>query len=362
VLQVGATILAGRHQHHVRHWDGLGIALLAAGPLLLVARRRYPVGVLAGTFATTLAYSTIGYARGPIWTALIVAFATAIITGHRRAAQVSLAAGYVGFLWLRPALGRESGPGAAAALGLLAWLLLLWSGAEAIRFRRERAVEAARMREEEAERRAGDERLRIAREVHDLVAHNMSLINVQASTALHLMDREPDRARVALEAIKSASKDALVELRSVLGVLRRADEDAPRSPTPGIDRLDELVAGAAGAGLAVDVIIEGDRRALPPTADVAAYRIVQEALTNVTRHAGASAATVRLEYGDLDVVVQVDDNGQGGASAAPIRAGRNGIAGMKERAAILGGTLQAGPRPEGGFRVRAWLPVEDVWT
>jgi signal transduction histidine kinase len=218
------------------------------------------------------------------------------------------------------------------------------------------------MREEEAERRAGEERLRIAREVHDLVAHNMSLINVQASTALHLMDREPDRARAALEAIKSASKDALLELRSVLGVLRRAGEDAPRSPTPGIDRLDDLVAGAAGAGLAVEVIVDGERRSLPPTADLAAYRIVQEALTNVTRHADASAAIVRLEYGDADVVVQVDDNGQSGASSVPIRAGSNGIAGMKERAAVLGGTLQAGPRPEGGFRVRAWLPFEDVRT
>jgi signal transduction histidine kinase len=358
LLQVGGTYLTGRHQPHARHLDLLGLALLAAGPLMLVARRRWPVGVLAGTFSTTLAYSTIGYVRGPIWTALIVAFGTAVITGHRRAAQVSLAAGYVGFLWLRPALGRGGGPGAAAAFGLLAWLLL--SVAEVIRSRRERAAEVARTREEEAERRATEERLRIAREVHDLVAHNMSLINVQASTALHLMDREPDRARVALEAIKAASKDALVELRSVLGVLRRADEDPPRMPTAGVDRLDELVAGAAGAGLVVNVIVDGDRRSLPPTADLAAYRIIQEALTNITRHADVRAATVRLEYGDADLVVQVDDDGRGSPSGSRLGAGGNGIAGMRERAAVLGGTLQAGRRPDGGFRVRAWLPVEHV--
>jgi signal transduction histidine kinase len=248
------------------------------------------------------------------------------------------------------------------ALALLAWLLCLLSVAEVIRYRRERAIQAARTREEAAERRASEERLQIAREVHDLVAHNMSLINVQAGTALHLMDREPDRARMALEAIKAASKDALVELRSVLGVLRRAGEDAPRSPTPGIERLDDLVMAAAGSGLAVDVQIQGDRRALPPTADLAAYRIVQEALTNIARHAGAKAATVRLEYGAADVVVQVDDDGRGSGSGASDHPGGNGITGMRERAAVLGGTLQAGPRPGGGFRVRAWLPLEDVRT
>jgi signal transduction histidine kinase len=367
------------HRTGIHQWDALGVVLLGVGPVLLVVRRRWPVAVLAGTFAATLAYSTIGYVPGPIWMALIVAFVTAIITGHRRASQVTLVAGYVGFLWLRPALGRGGGPAPQAALGLLAWLLVLMGGSEAIRFRRERAVETARTRAEEAERRASQERLRIAREIHDLVAHNMSMINVQASTALHLIDREPERAQVALEAIKSASKDALVELRSVLGVLRRADEDAPRSPTPGVDRLEELVANAAGAGLAVDMVVDGNRRPLPPTADLAAYRIVQEALTNITRHARATAATIRLEYGTRDLVVQVDDNGQGGpagtsattsaTTSAAASAGMdgegmdgNGIAGMRERAVVLGGTLQAGRRPEGGFRVRAWLPVGEGAT
>jgi signal transduction histidine kinase len=381
LIQVGGTFLASHHhQTHVHHWDALAGVLLAAGPVALVVRRRWPVAVLAVAFLTTLAYGTIGYGPGPVWAGLIVAFGTAVITGHRRAAQVSLVCGYVLFLWLRAVLGWARGPSAAASLGLLAWLLFLLSVAETIRIRRERAVDAARTREEEARRRASEERLAIAREVHDVVAHHISLINVQASTALHLMEGEPERARAALEAIKAASKDALVDLRSVLGVLRRVDEESPRSPTPGIDRLNDLVATAAAAGLAVEVIVDGTRQQLPPTADVAAYRIVQEALTNVTRHAHAAAVTVRIEYGERDLLVEVDDDGRGSRAARPGEpegngtAGNattgsarvsnattgNGIAGMRERATVLGGTLQAGPRPEGGFKVRAWLPVEAI--
>ncbi len=200
----------------------------------------------------------------------------------------------------------------------------------------------------------------MARDLHDVVAHNISVINVQANTALHLMDRQPERARSALTTINDVSKQALVELRSVLGVLRDIDESAPRAPSPGLARLGDLVDNAAAAGLAVHIEEAQPPAPLPADVDLAAYRIVQEALTNSARHSGGTRATVRVSYSDGAAIVEVDDDGAGRLAGRPsARDGRpgNGIAGMTERAKALGGTLQAGPRPEGGFRVRAWLPV-----
>src|SRR5205085_9810860 len=222
------------------------------------------------------------YARGPMFAALIVAFITVLMAGRRRLAWFSVAAGFVSFLWLGELFGtqRTSRPGAA---GLAAWLLVLAGTGEMLRFRRGRAAARARTVEEEARRRTSEERLRIARDLHDVVAHNTSLINVRAGSALHLMDQQPERARSPLSAIKDASKETLVELRSVLGVLRQVDEAAPRTPAPGLGRLDEVVARATSAGLPVHVEVEGAANGLPPGVDLAAYRIVQEAITNVTR-------------------------------------------------------------------------------
>ena len=196
--------------------------------------------------------------------------------------------------------------------------------------------------------------MRIARELHDVLAHNISLISVQAGVALHLMDDQPEQARTALTAIKQASREALGELRSVLDVLRQADDDAlPRSPTPGLDGLDQLVARAGAAGLPVETVVEGNRRSLPAGVDLASYRIVQEALTNTMRHAAASRATVTVALGPDTVSVEVTDDGRGGAHTDG-----HGLCGMRERAAALGGTFDAGSRPDGGFRVRARLPIE----
>jgi signal transduction histidine kinase len=217
-------------------------------------------------------------------------------------------------------------------------------------------LEAERTHAEEDRRRAGEERLRIARELHDVLAHNISLINVQAGVALHLMDEQPGQSRTALAAIKQASNDALHELRSVLDILRQGT-DAPRSPTSGLDSLDGLVANAASAGLAVSTRVEGTPRPLPTGVDLAAFRIVQEALTNVTRHAGQATASVLVAYGDGELTVQVDDDGRGATRQGAEAAGGNGIRGMRERAAALGGQLDAGPRPGGGFRVAARLPL-----
>jgi signal transduction histidine kinase len=223
---------------------------------------------------------------------------------------------------------------------------------------RQRRLAAERSQAEETRRRAGEERMRIARELHDVLAHNISLINVQAGVALHLMDEQPGQSRGALVAIKQASNDALGELRSVLDVLRQGDEAPPRTPASGLAHLDRLVAGAEATGLEVRTRVEGTPRPLPAGTDLAAYRIVQESLTNVTRHAGPASATVLIAYGEQELTVQVDDDGRG--VAADGSGSGNGIRGMRERVAALGGELTTGPRPGGGFRVRARLPLDAV--
>ena len=245
------------------------------------------------------------------------------------------------------------------ALWLGVSLILLLAAAEVIRSRSQRLAALERSRQEELRRRAGEERMAMARDLHDVVAHSISVINVQANTALHLMDRQPDRARSALTTINEVSKQALVELRSVLGVLREADQSAPRAPAPGLARLADLVDTAAAAGLAVRVEESGPRAPLPADVDLAAYRIVQEALTNTARHSGGANATVRIAYSQAALVVEVDDDGAlrpAGRSPVHVNGSGRGIAGMTERAAALGGSLRAGPRPGGGYQVAAMLP------
>jgi len=198
--------------------------------------------------------------------------------------------------------------------------------------------------------------LRMARDLHDSLGHYLSLISVQSGVALNLNQQLPEQARAALAAVKQASKDALGELRSALDILRQDGEPAPRAPAPGMARLGDLVSQVSAPVLEVRAETEGAVRPLPFGVEVAAYRIVQEALTNVARHAGPATATVRLTYGEQDLTVQVDDNGRGPA-ARPPRAVGTGITGMRERVAALGGELYAGPRPGGGFRVQARLPV-----
>ena len=357
MLQVGITVVAARHQPERRDLDVLGLALLAAGPVALAWRRRWPAGVLLVVLASTLAYWSIGYGRGPVFLALIAAYVTAVLAGRRSVAWATLPVGYVAFLWLPAVLDTDDAPTLAQALGLAAWLIALGTSTEVLRARRDRAADAARTEEEERLRRASEERLRIARELHDVVAHHLSLINVQAGVALHLLDQGPEHTRPALTAIKGASKDALDELRGVLDVLRGGEEAAPRTPAPTLADLPAVVARAAAAGLAVRVRTDGPARPLPRPVERAAYRIVQEAVTNVVRHAGARSAVVGLAYGDDALVVQVDDDGPGTTAPGPAGAGR-GLAGMRERAAALGGRLEAGPRPGRGFRVRAELPLD----
>jgi signal transduction histidine kinase len=243
-------------------------------------------------------------------------------------------------------------------LALGGWLAVLVITAEVVRLRRERAADARSARAVDARRRASEERLQMARDLHDVIGHNISLINVQAGVGLDLMDTQPEAARAALGAIKTVSKEALGELRAMLAALRNAEEDAPRAPTPGLDRLDELVELTRAAGISVVLHTIGEPRALPAAVDLAAYRIVQESLTNVARHACSATATVRLAYGVDGLDVEVSDDGQaamGNGSGLPGTG--SGIAGMRERALALGGQFSAGPCARGGFTVSAHLPL-----
>jgi signal transduction histidine kinase len=355
VFGVVGTVGAAGEQPTARPPDAVAWALLTVAAGALVERRRRPAAVLGVTAAATVAWLAAGYPYGPMFLPLSVATYTlaAATPWERLPALVGCLAGLLAVV---VAIGVGDGrvwrweelPGV-----LLAWLALLgvplWVGAAA-RARRGRAAEEER-------RRADDERLRVARELHDVVSHSIAMINFRAGVALHVLDRRPEQAREALVAIRHASAGAMQELRATVGVLRQpGGGDRSRAAVPGLARLDELVAGVARAGPPVRVEVDGEPAELPPAVDLAAYRVVQESLTNVVRHAGPARATVRLAYGPADLVVEVSDDG----AAAPEVArpgGGHGIAGMRERVAALGGELRAGPRPQGGFQVRARLPL-----
>jgi signal transduction histidine kinase len=367
VVDVCVSLVATGWGHRVHHHSlpqAGAYVLLAAGGAALIARRRYPVSVLLVTLVTAIWAEALGARMA--WLAVIVAFFTAVLARQRAAAIASLVVGYVASVWPPWLIGQPGHATVAFALGLAAGLTFLLIVAELLRIRSQRAAALARSRAEELRRRASEERLRMARDLHDVVAHNIAVINVQANTALYLMERQPERARSALATINDVSKQALVELRSILGVLRDVDAGgtpvAPRAPATGLARLGDLVDHAAAAGLAVRIEEHGQRTALPADVDLTAYRIIQEALTNSARHSGGGQATVRLGYGHDALRVEVDDDGRpgpGGPPAAPANGSGHGIAGMTERAAALGGTLEAGPRPEGGFEIRAWLPLRE---
>jgi signal transduction histidine kinase len=373
-VQVAGTLVYSEGEPTRWSMDAFAYLLLLAGPAALLPRRRWPEGAVAVTLAAAAGYAASGYPRGPAGLpAFAFAVVSAIMMGRRAFAWGALALGYAALVWL-PSLVPDEVERArsfANAVANLAWLPLLVAASEIARSRLERRAERARTAREEARRRVSEERIRIARELHDVLAHNISLINVQSGVALHLLDQRPEQARPALEAINQASDAALGELRSVLDVLSRGAGGeggpdptgawVPSAPAAGLRDLDGLLRRTRAAGLDVDLAIEGERRQVPAGVDLAAFRIVQEALTNVVRHAGGDArATVHLTYHPAELVVRVDDDGAGRATGGPGRAtpagvGR-GIAGMRERVQALGGTFTAGPRPGRGFRVQARFP------
>lgn len=341
--------------------------LLAGSAAVLSVRRRHPAAVLVVTTACATAYPHLGYApTGPFILPMMIALFTAASLGLR-----AWAFGVGGvFLAIFLIFGVLIGSAPREAVGWVpGWLVAVLVAGEVARARHEylaeaqqRAAEAERTREQAALRRATEERLQVAREVHDVLSHSISMINVQAGVALHLMDTKPEQARTALVAIKQASKDALRDLRTTLGVLRDVDRpDGDRAPAGGLHRLEEMQAGAKAAGLELEIITTGEARELPAGVDLAAYRIVQESVSNIIRHSGASTGTISLQFSPTDLVIVVDnDAGTPGRAESQGAGAGNGIRGMRERAEALGGDLDAGPRPDGGFRVRARLPLGDA--
>jgi signal transduction histidine kinase len=339
--------------------DLLSSVVLVLPALATAARARFPVAVLAVATLGLVVYQVRGYPGvAPALTVMVALFAT-VRAGHRWPAGVAVAVSLLGGFAGELAAPGDPDQGVFQRwLLLVGWLLASCVAAELSRQRRhqlglveERAATAERTREETARRRADEERLRIARDLHDALTHSISLINVQAGVAVHLARKNGEAVPEALVTIQETGREAMRELRATLEVLR-ADDTAGGA---GLDRLDRLVEGARKAGLPVTVTVNGLPRDLPAPVDRTAYRIVQEALTNVTRHAGPASAAVRLDYGECELSVRVDDDGTG--SGAPGGTGV-GLVGMRERVAALGGSLHAGPRSGTGFSVRATLPME----
>ncbi|HEX8347648.1 MAG TPA: histidine kinase [Actinoplanes sp.] len=339
------------------------VALAAVHGGALVLRRVTPVGVLAAQAVTAVAYVAIGMPVFMLGPAILVTLYTAAVRLTRRAALVSLASAEAVtavLLWAGPSFPGVASWVQFAALLTGAWFLgdivRRWQAAAAVHARR--AVELEKARDDLARLAVNAERVRIARELHDVVAHSMSVIAMHAGTGRLAAARDPEAARRALEVVEESSRTALDEMRRLVGVLRDADDDAPDlAPAPGLAGVHELVAQVAAAGVQVDVRTDGDLAAVPEGVSLAAYRIVQEALTNVVRHAGPTRVRLTVAVGDDRVRLEVSDEGGRRAATAAAHGGAgHGTVGMRERAGLYGGELSIGPGPDGGWRVAGWLP------
>lgn len=363
--------IAARQEAGSKDPDALAFLLGVAIAAPLLVRRRWPLVVFLASAVLLIAYHALEYPAIGLALPLAPALYTAAATGHVKAVIVVITALELWALAWRVLGEGESLVSAIFSqtlfeVALVAAVLLL---AEALRSRRAWMAEVAERhrrteidREREAERRVEQERLRIAREMHDVLAHTIAVIGVQAGVAAEALADSPEDARGPLRSIRDKSREAMAEIRATVGILREARDDAPRSPAPGLAQLEELVGAAEGADVRVEVAVAGAARPLPPVVDLTAYRIVQESLTNVLRHAGATLARVAIRYEPDALVIQVDDDGGGAANGMPSAENGHGLAGMRERATAIGGRLQAGPAPDsdGGFRVSAWLPTERV--
>ncbi|MGW5973434.1 sensor histidine kinase [Streptomyces sp. NPDC055186] len=330
-----------------------GYALLAIGGLALGARRRAPVAVLAVTGLCAVGYQAAGFDAPAV--AYLFAVYAAVRAGHRTVTVVAS----VAMLALLPLAAlasglRDTGEVFAQARGALeiAWLIAAGAAGEALRQAERRADEAERTREETARRRADEERLRIARELHDSLTHQISVIKVQAEVAVHVARRRGEEVPPSLLAIQEAGREASRELRATLEALRDDDTAPPR----GLDDVPELVEWARTFGLDATLTIEGQRHGVSAAVDRTVYRIVQESLTNVARHADATTASVRIDCRPDALVIRVDDDGRATSATAPVPG--LGLLGMRERVTALGGRLRAEPRGEGGFTIQAELPVD----
>jgi signal transduction histidine kinase len=338
--------------------------LVTAAGIALAVRRRWPVGVWAFTVVLVSAYSMLGYVYGAALIAPTIALYAAVAVSRLQRAVVLGAVSIVVLMAVGGVLGPFPALGGPVNVVPFEMLVAVGMGMATANRRayiaevQDRAERAERSRDEEARRRVDSERLRIARELHDVVAHTMATISVQAAAAAHVLVDPPKEAAESIAAIRAASKEGLRELRTILNILRQADDRDQVQPTPGLNQLDVLVGTIRRAGVATKVSIAGELPPLPPAVDVAAYRIIQESLTNVLRHAGPATATVTLAVRDGCLNVHVGDSGGGPRNRLGDAPAGHGLIGMRERAASAGGTLEAGPGPNGGFEVRAKLPVD----
>ncbi|WP_284992011.1 sensor histidine kinase [Arthrobacter sp. efr-133-TYG-120] len=349
LIQVLGTVFSASHQATLRPLDPLAFILLLAGPVALAFRTRRPAVMLPITLAATSVYLLLGYAWGPIVLSLALSIILTAAAGLRWQAWLGAGISAAAVVLMAVLAGDETGLVRASAG--VAWAAILVLIGEGFRRRGERMAEYRRRREAAKQAERDEYRLTLARDIHDVVAHSLSMINVQASVALHLGTNDPEKLRPALEAIKAASKESLAEVRQLLGVLR---DDAPLSPSapPSLGRIPELVDDARRGGLEVRFENSVDPERVGPGHQEAAYRTVQEGLSNVRRHSGAASAVVLLELSGNALRVRIDDDG-GGLRGAP--AG-NGLRGMRERVEALGGTLGLTPL-EPGLRVEANLPL-----
>ncbi|MGV9938673.1 sensor histidine kinase [Streptomyces sp. NPDC003401] len=345
---------------------------------VLPLRHRVPLAALAATTAVGVLVSPLGLLLTPLVVApaVIATYSCSLAAGTERRAAGAVSLTSTVLAVSIPLFGDVSWKDASRMAVVAAFPLVAGVLGHAVQNRRaylgaveERARRAEESRDGEARRRVAEERLRIARELHDLVAHHLTLANAQARVAAHFFDTRPEQTRKSLEELVETTTDALDDLRATVGLLRRSGEAAPPAePAPGLSRLPTLLESFHHAGLEVSVHQEGTARPLPPGVDLTAYRIVQEALTNVTKHAGTGSARVRLAWERDHVTITVADDGKGArtarfaatgpnASAAPGRPPGYGLIGMRERATAVGGDLFAGRRPEGGFLVSTRLPL-----
>ena len=365
---LGALEVAFSHEAGRELTTSLWIAVPATALVVLVmlGRRRFPfaapaamwttaaalsfvdgwlvVSISALYIAALVASSMLGYVddvgRARVGLAVVLGGATIVVANSptRTTDEFVFIPGLMAIAWFAGVMLRERAGRALEA--------------------QERALRAEREREENARRAVFEERVRIARELHDVVAHHVSMMGVQAGAARMVIDRDRAKAKDALAAIEASSRQAVDELHRLLGFLRQAGDADDLAPSPGVSQLQRLAAGMSDAELAVEVGVEGEERPLPPTVDVSAYRIVQEALTNTLKHAEASRADVRLRYRPGELEVEIVDDGIGAAGPSGGGSGL-GLIGMRERAALHGGRLRAGPEPGGGFAVRVNLPTPD---
>jgi signal transduction histidine kinase len=340
---------------HPLDWTADILMLVAA--LGVVPRRASALSGLAVATGACCAYLALEYPYGPILLSLGVPMFAMAAQSPIRDSAIACVLSAVTILTpelVRIVLNGSLGINALGLTGLVAWVVVPWA-LGTVKLARTQAGLMAR--EEKYRRRAYQERLHVAREVHDVVGHALATINMQSSVALHVLGKRPEQAKLSLEAIKTTSKESLDELRRTLDIFRQASEfESSERMVPQLPQIDALVSTMAASGLTTEVTVKGRVTELPASVNLAGYRILQESLTNVLRHSGSGDATVVIEFTPRELVLQVSDRGRA-RPGMPLRGGGNGITGMRHRASAVGGTLEAGPRPDGGFRVEALLPI-----